>query len=333
MGSVGSIGRTKSAIALAMTLTAVLAACGTSGSSNGGVTTTTRAPVEGTIASKLALGGPPECSDRPLCAQGLQSVYGATFREVQKLDAGGKLTVAALKNNSIQIGLIFTSDGQIEANGWVLLNDDKNWQPADQVTPIANDAIATAYGEDLAKVVNGISGNIKTADLVKLNKSVDVDLNDTEAVAKDFVKLKNLLPTGDQAPKSGPTIKVGSANFSEDATLASIYAEVLKAYGYPVEVKLKVGSREVYYPLVKANGDVNFVPDYGGTLLTFVDPAQTPTTDATKTHDAVAAAIKKDGITAYEAAQAEDKNGFVVTRETAARYNLKNLSDLAKNVP
>ncbi len=329
--------RHTTAIIIAAALAVGLAACGSSGSSDTSTKATTAPSGSGgsgvaaaTIASTLSFGGGPECPQRPLCLQGLQSTYGLTFKDVQTLDSGGPITVAALKKGDIQIGLIFTSDGQIAANKWVLLEDDKKLQPADPVTPIANDAVATAYGADLAKVVDGVSAKITTEDLVELNKQVDVDQKDPDAVAQDFVKTKGLLPSGTPATKTGPTIKVGSANFSESVTLANIYADVLKANGYPVETKLKVGTREVYYPALKAGNDINFTADYAGTLLTFVDKNQTPSADAAKTHDALVVALKNEGVTVFASSTAEDKNGFVVTADTAKKYNLKTLSDLAK---
>lgn len=47
-------------------------------------------------------------------------------------------------------------------------------------------------------------------------------------------------------------------------------------------------------------------------------------------YDALVTTLKPEGVTAYKASAAEDKNGFVVTEETAKKYNLKKLSDLAK---
>jgi osmoprotectant transport system substrate-binding protein len=328
--------RFRSSIGAALVATALLAGCGSSGSSD----TSTKSPgptgsagsaaPANSVASQLAFGAGAECPQRPLCLQGLASVYGLTFKSVTTLDSGGALTVAALKKGDIQVGLIFTSDGQIAANNWVLLEDDKKLQPADPVTPIANNALATAYGKDLATVVDGISAKITTEDLVGMNKAVDVDQRDPDAVAQDFVKAKGLAPGGTAAPKSGPAIKIGSANFTESVVLANVYAAVLKLNGFTVETKLKVGTREVYYPALKTGNDINFIPDYAGTLLTFVKKDATPSTEASKVHDALVAALKDEGVTVFASSAAEDKNGFVVTSETAKKYNLKTLSDLAK---
>jgi osmoprotectant transport system substrate-binding protein len=112
-------------------------------------------------------------------------------------------------------------------------------------------------------------------------------------------------------------------------TLANIYADALSANGYPVTKKLRIGSREIYFPALK-QGQINFVPDYAGTLLTFVDKAQTATTNPAQNNAALAAALQPQGLVVYQSAPAQDVNGFVVTGSTASKYKLKTLSDLSK---
>jgi osmoprotectant transport system substrate-binding protein len=61
----------------------------------------------------LILGGPPECPERPFCQIGLRDTYGLEFAEFRPLDVGGPLTVAALENGDIDVGLLLTSDPNI----------------------------------------------------------------------------------------------------------------------------------------------------------------------------------------------------------------------------
>ena len=77
----------------------------------------TEASAGPSLASTLVLGGPPECPERPFCLLGLQDTYGLEFKEFAPLDAGGPLTVQALTGGQIQVGLLFTSDPAIAANG------------------------------------------------------------------------------------------------------------------------------------------------------------------------------------------------------------------------
>jgi hypothetical protein len=65
------------------------------------------------------LGGPPECAQRPFCKPGLEQTYGMKFTGFPALGAGGPLTKTAIKQGRIQIGLVFSSDGELSTVGWV----------------------------------------------------------------------------------------------------------------------------------------------------------------------------------------------------------------------
>ena len=64
-------------------------------------------------ASKLILGGPPECPTFAGCEPGLKKVYGLTFAGFKSLDEAGPLSVAALKNGEVQVVELFSSDGNV----------------------------------------------------------------------------------------------------------------------------------------------------------------------------------------------------------------------------
>src|SRR6266540_3248324 len=49
------------------------------------------------VAGQLVIGGPPELKTRPAGLPGLKKLYGIEFKEFKALDAGGPLTVSALK--------------------------------------------------------------------------------------------------------------------------------------------------------------------------------------------------------------------------------------------
>ncbi|MEU4420057.1 glycine betaine ABC transporter substrate-binding protein [Actinoplanes sp. NPDC024001] len=61
------------------------------------------------------LGGPAECPQRPKCQQGLVETYGFQAGSFSTLDAGGPLTKTGLKQGTISVGLVFSSDGALAA--------------------------------------------------------------------------------------------------------------------------------------------------------------------------------------------------------------------------
>lgn len=138
----------------------------------------------------LVFGAGPECPERPYCLIGLKETYGLEFKEVKKLDSGGPLTKDALEKGEIDVGLIFTSDGAVAARGFVVLEDDRNLQPPDNVVPIVR---TDALKGDVEELLNSISAKLTTEGLSELNKQVDIDKADPADVAKKWLEENGFL--------------------------------------------------------------------------------------------------------------------------------------------
>jgi len=145
------------------------------------------------VNGSLILGGPPECPDRAFCLIGLQDTYGLTFASFRPLDAGGSLTVTALKEGEIDVGLLFTTDGAIAAEGFVLLNDDKGLQPAESVVPAIATAIVAEYGDEIEVVLNAVSAKLTTEGLTEMNRLVGYVGDDPVQVATNWLKDNGLV--------------------------------------------------------------------------------------------------------------------------------------------
>jgi osmoprotectant transport system substrate-binding protein len=130
--------------------------------------------------------------------------------------------------------------------------------------------------------------------------------------------------TGSPAPSD--TIVVGSANFQENVILANIYAQALQAQGATVSTQLNIGSRETYMPGLQ-DGSIDLIPEYSGVLLQYFDKKAT----AVSSDDVFAAlpAALPQGLVVLDQSKAEDKDAIVVTKETADKYHLKSIADLA----
>ena len=125
-----------------------------------------------------------------------------------------------------------------------------------------------------------------------------------------------------------PTVKVGSTNFYEQGILAEAYAQILENNGYTVERKFNLGNREIVQPALES-GQIDIDAEYLATLFVFLDKSAKASTDPAATSKALQTALSAKKLTVLDYAAATDQNGFVVTKETAAKYNLKKLSDLA----
>jgi osmoprotectant transport system substrate-binding protein len=151
----------------------------------------------GAIDEDFALGGPPECPERPLCLEGLESTYGLEFDRFVTLDAGGSLTVSALRAGTVDVALLFTTDAAIQENDFVLLEDDRGLQPAENVTPVVRDEVIERHGDRFVGVVDAVSRLITTAELRALNASVALEGASPERVAAAWLAEHGLLDPRD----------------------------------------------------------------------------------------------------------------------------------------
>ncbi|UWE10424.1 ABC transporter substrate-binding protein [Actinacidiphila bryophytorum] len=131
-------------------------------------------------------------------------------------------------------------------------------------------------------------------------------------------------------PAASDTVVVGSNNFAESVLLMDVYGEALKAKGIKVSYKPDIGTREITYGLVK-NGTITVLPEFNGSLLSYLDKTAAPTS----VEEATAALKAKldPALTMLDPAAAEDKDSVTVNAATAAKYHLTNqstIADLAK---
>jgi osmoprotectant transport system substrate-binding protein len=132
----------------------------------------------------LVLGGPPECPTRPFCQPGLEKTYGLQFKSFKATDGGGPVTIGALKDGTIQLGLVFSSDGSVVAANLKILQDDKNLQQADNIIGL----MRTEVPNDAQAVVNKVNTALTTEDLQQLNKQISVDKDEPDDLAAQWVK-------------------------------------------------------------------------------------------------------------------------------------------------
>ncbi|KDN81873.1 ABC transporter substrate-binding protein [Kitasatospora cheerisanensis] len=131
-------------------------------------------------AQDLVVGGPPEFKSRR--EQQFKDVYGLTFKEWKPT---ADTTANALKDGTVQVGNVFTTDPKIVQLKLVSLSDPKNLFSSQNVTPLVNKAGLDATG---TAALNAVSAKLDTAGLTALMKRVAVDKEDPSAVAKDWLK-------------------------------------------------------------------------------------------------------------------------------------------------
>src|SRR5213080_963369 len=175
--------------AVATVLTMGVSGCGSSSSSSS-------SKGDGTIASQMIFGGPPEFKTRPDGIPGLQKNYGVEFGKYTVTDTGGPVTVNALKRGQVQAADLFTTDPSIGANDFVILEDPKSNFAAQNVVPIINKAKASAGVKD---TLNQVQSKPTTSRLGDLVGQVQNDKKDPKDVAASWLSENGLDASGSNA--------------------------------------------------------------------------------------------------------------------------------------
>jgi osmoprotectant transport system substrate-binding protein len=148
------------------------------------------------VASQLKFGVATDCPTNPVCGQALKDSYGIDVANATLLSACDTPMVQALSGKTIDVGELCSTQPDIAVNGWVVLQDDKQTQPADNLAPLVRNDLLTKLGSNadaFKKILNDVSAALDTTTLTDLGKQVSVDKKDITAVAKAWLQSKGFV--------------------------------------------------------------------------------------------------------------------------------------------
>ncbi|GAA1762736.1 ABC transporter substrate-binding protein [Nonomuraea bangladeshensis] len=138
----------------------------------------------GKVSKTLVVGGPPEFKKR--WEARFKEVYGIEFKEWKPT---GPTTADALKDGTIQVGNVFTTDPKMTANNLVPLQDTKNVFPAQNVTPLLFKAGAS---DTIRTTLNSVSAKLTTDSLLQMMQQISVNKDEPATVAKEWLTTNGL---------------------------------------------------------------------------------------------------------------------------------------------
>ncbi len=140
----------------------------------------------------VTLAAAPDCEGRLDCEGGLSDEYGIDITEVLPLGYASDQTYQAVIDGEAELGETSTTDGTLESQGLVVLEDDLQIQPAQNLVPAISSEFLDA-NPDIADVLNPLMAALTTEKLTELNGRVAVDREKPEDVARDFLESEGLL--------------------------------------------------------------------------------------------------------------------------------------------
>jgi osmoprotectant transport system substrate-binding protein len=140
----------------------------------------------------VVLAAAPDCEGRLDCEAGLREEYGIDITKVLPLGYAGDQTYQSVLDGESDLGQTSTTDGTLESLGLVVLDDDQEIQPAQNLVPaVAEDFLE--QNEGVADLLNELMAALDTETLTELNGRMAVDREKPEDVARDFLESEGLL--------------------------------------------------------------------------------------------------------------------------------------------
>jgi osmoprotectant transport system substrate-binding protein len=140
----------------------------------------------------VTLAAASDCQGRIECAGGLENTYGIKIAKILPLGYASDETYQSVIKGESQLGETSTTDGTLEAQGLVVLDDDKQIQPAQNLVPAVSTAFLQAH-PDIADILNPLMAALTTDNLTTLNAEISVDRKKPADVATQFLDDNGLL--------------------------------------------------------------------------------------------------------------------------------------------
>ena len=141
---------------------------------------------------KVVLAAAPDCEGRLDCGGGLTDAYGIDITKILPLGYASDQTYQSVLDGESQLGETSTTDGTLESQGLVVLEDDLQIQPAQNLVPAVSSSFLEEH-PDVADVLNALMAALTTEKLTELNGKVAVDRATPEDVAHEFLTEAGLL--------------------------------------------------------------------------------------------------------------------------------------------
>lgn len=142
------------------------------------------------VAPQLVFGANYDFFERLDGFDALCQAYGLKFKDTVDMEMG--LKYDAIRQKEIDVVNAFTTDGQLSSSNVTVLADDKGFYPSYMCGFVVRDEVLAAYPEllDVFKKVENILTDEKMA---AMNYQVEVEGQDPEAVATNFLKEAGLV--------------------------------------------------------------------------------------------------------------------------------------------
>jgi len=151
------------------------------------------------VQDELTWGLPPECDRNPVCKDALVNTYGIRWppTKLEPLAACDAPIAEALNGKAVDIAELCSTQAAIAQFGFIVLDDDKGTNPAQNMAPIVRDDFLAKLSEidrtGFRKLLDDVTAKLTTEALREINIALNVDQKDVPDAARDFLVANGLL--------------------------------------------------------------------------------------------------------------------------------------------
>ena len=142
------------------------------------------------LKGTVKVGALPEFRTRFEGLDGLVEVYGLRNLRVTPVRPDGRY--AALDRGDVDVASVFTTEGQLASDRYVVLEDPEGLFASGRVAPIISTATLEAHGARLQTTIDAVSKALTTPVMREMNAAVDLRNRRPADIAAEFLRAKKL---------------------------------------------------------------------------------------------------------------------------------------------
>ncbi len=258
--------------------------------------------------------------------EGVEETYGFNFDEVDIMDTG--ITYGALRDGEVHAAMGFATDGRVAGFDLVTLEDDMAFHPVYNAAPNLREDVYEDYPE-LEEILFELSQILDNESIQELNARVDIEEEEPEEVAEDFLGEEGLINGAGDNVGDGASVSVGSKEFTEQLILGQLTILLLEEHGFDVEDNTGLGGTDVLRQALE-DGDVDIKWEYTGTALISHLGHDEAITDSEECYQVVKEEdLAENGVVWLDYSEIDNTYTIMMREEDAEELGIQSISDLA----
>ncbi len=285
---------------------------------------------DGVAAGSMRLATPAEWTERADGLPNLEAHYGFEYprSELVILELG--LAYQAVGTGQAEVGIGDATEGRIAQYNLVVLEDDKQFFPAYNPSPVIRKEILVLYPE-IADIMKDLSVRLDLETLTLLNKEVAVEGNQPEDVARAFLVEQGLISGAEPQtdPAKGTPVVVSGKTFAEALTLGYLTVYLLEDRGFTVVDEVGLAEVALIRPALES-GEIHIYWEYTGTGLMNVMGHDEVVTDPQICYELIRDwDLENNNLVWLDHAPANNTFVLFISPEVHTEYGWNKISDLA----